>query len=65
MDTLLLLWAALGGFVWVGLAILVGWVADKRGYTGLWWFLLALIISPFVAGLLLVAIMPRDPRAGR
>jgi hypothetical protein len=39
----------------------VGVVASKRGRTGVRWFLLALAISPLIAGILLLA-LPRVPR---
>lgn len=46
---------------WIGCIFLVGWVADQRGQSGLGWFLLALLTSPIVAGLLLVLLTPRGP----
>jgi hypothetical protein len=49
---------------WVPLSVLVGWVADRRGYSGPGWFALGLLLSPFLAGLLLICVMPRRPHAG-
>jgi hypothetical protein len=43
--------------VWVIFALLVGGAAHERGRCGLCWLLLALVISPLIAGLI-VAIMP-------
>jgi membrane protein DedA with SNARE-associated domain len=51
----------LGGFLWVGLVMLVGWVAAKRGQSGFVWSLVALLITPFVAGVILVLVTPRWP----
>ena len=47
-------WALL----WFGLAIVVGVAANTRGRDGVGWFLLAVIISPLFAGLLVLA-LPR------
>ena len=49
-------------FFWFGFAIIVGVAANTRGRSGFGWFLLALIISPLLAGLLVLA-MPHK-RAG-
>jgi hypothetical protein len=46
-------------FVWLGLAIVVGIVAAHRGRNGAGWLLLAVVISPLIAGLL-VLVLP-DP----
>jgi hypothetical protein len=43
---------------WIGLAIIVGVAADTRARNGAGWFLLAILISPLLAGLLLLA-LPR------
>lgn len=43
---------------WLVLAIIVGVAANTRGRSGFGWFLLAAIISPLIAGLLLLA-LPR------
>ncbi len=51
----------LGGVLWVGLVMLVGWVAGKRGQSAFVWSVLALLITPFVAGVVLVLVTPRPP----
>ena len=43
---------------WLGLAIVVGVAGDTRGRNGFGWFILAIVISPLLAGLLLIA-LPR------
>jgi len=43
--------------LWLALAWVVGFVANRRGRDGINWFLFATIISPLVAGLLLWAIL--------
>ena len=53
----LLVW----GLVYLGLAMLVGRVALRRGQNGAGWFVLALVTSPLVAGLLLVLLTPPRP----
>ena len=45
-------------FFWVCFAIIVGVAANTRGRSGLGWFLLAVIISPLLAGLFVLA-LPR------
>jgi hypothetical protein len=48
---------------WFGLAIIVGVAANTRGRNGIGWFLLGMfVISPLLAGLLLLA-LPRKMRA--
>lgn len=42
--------------LWIALAIVVGVAANTRGRSGGGWFLLALIISPLVAGLPVLAL---------
>jgi hypothetical protein len=42
--------------LWVGLAIVVGVAARNRGRRGGGWFLLAVLISPLIAGLLVLAL---------
>jgi hypothetical protein len=52
---------------WIGFAVVVGVAANNRGRNGVGWGLLALIISPILAGLLLLALprpTPADPLAG-
>ena len=41
---------------WFGLAIVVGVAAGSRGRSGFAWFLLAVLISPVIAGLLVIAL---------
>jgi hypothetical protein len=48
--------------VWVGLALATGAAAKSRGRDATGWFLLALIVSPVIALILLMAFQPR--RAG-
>ncbi len=43
-------------FLWLGLAIIVGVAANTRGRDGFGWFALAVIISPLLAGLLVLAL---------
>lgn len=40
--------------IWVVLAVVVGVAAHERGRSGFSWFLVAVIISPLIAGILLV-----------
>jgi len=49
--------------VWLVLAVVVGLAARSRGHSGVAWFLLALIISPLLGTLLVIA-LPRLPRSG-
>lgn len=42
-------------FLWLGLAIIIGVAADRRGRSGFGWFFLAVVLSPLLAGLLLLA----------
>ena len=46
---------------WLGLAILVGKFATDRGQNGAGWFLLALLTSPLIAGILLILLTPPRP----
>lgn len=48
-----------GGVLWVGLAIGIGLVAERRGGNGLLWFALAVFLSPLIALILLLIITPR------
>jgi hypothetical protein len=43
-------------FFWLVLAIIVGVAAGSRGRNGLGWFLLAMVLSPLLAGLLVLAL---------
>jgi hypothetical protein len=45
-------------FIYFALAVIVGVAANTRGRSGLGWFMLALIISPLISGLLVLA-LPR------
>jgi len=51
--------------LWIGLAIIVGVGANTRGRNGLGWGLLAGLISPLLAGLLLLALPRLDPSRKR
>src|SRR3990172_7856940 len=44
--------------LWIGLAIVVGVAANTRGRIGLGWFGLAILLSPLLAGLLMLALPP-------
>jgi hypothetical protein len=48
--------------LWLVLAVIVGVGANTRGRSGPGWFLLAVVISPLLAGLL-VLVLPRGDRA--
>jgi hypothetical protein len=49
----------LGGLViWVGGAILTGWVAVQNHRSGAVWFVVALVVSPLLA-LLALAVIPQ------
>lgn len=43
--------------LWVGFAFVVGGVASARGRSSFGWFLLAVLLSPLISGLIL-AILP-------
>lgn len=43
-------------FFWLGLSLIIGIGAGSLGRAGLGWFFLAVLISPLLAGLLLLAI---------
>ena len=45
-------------FFWLALAVIVGVAANTRGRSSAVWVLLAIVISPLIAGLLLLA-LPR------
>ena len=45
-------------FIYLMLCVVVGVAANTRGRSGLGWFVLALVISPLVSGLLVLA-LPR------
>lgn len=42
--------------VWLFLAIVVGIIAGSRNRSGFGWFLIALLISPLIAGILVLAL---------
>jgi hypothetical protein len=47
---------------WIGFAVVVGVAANNRGRNGAGWGMLAIVISPLLAGLLLLAMpRPHDP----
>ncbi|MGH7324114.1 MAG: hypothetical protein ACREJ9_05635 [Candidatus Rokuibacteriota bacterium] len=56
MANPILLGVMLGVVVWIGAAILTGWVAVQNNRSGAGWFFNALIFSPPVALLALAAI---------
>ncbi|RUX23781.1 hypothetical protein EOA13_33035 [Mesorhizobium sp. M7A.F.Ca.US.011.01.1.1] len=41
---------------WLGFSAIVGVAAAKRNRSGVGWFILALVISPLLAGLLVIAL---------
>jgi len=49
-------------FFWLALAVIVGVTANTRGREAVLWFFLAAIISPLIAGLLLL-VLPRKDNA--
>ena len=49
-------------FAWFGLTVWVGLTADRRGYSGLLWYGLGVLLSPIVSLALLALITKRgDP----
>ncbi|WP_374120278.1 zinc ribbon domain-containing protein [Mesorhizobium onobrychidis] len=46
---------------WLGLSAIVGVAAGKRNRSTFGWFLLAILISPLLAGLLVLALGDRRP----
>lgn len=52
-------------FLWLALSAVVGVAANSHGRNGVGWFLLALVISPLIAGLLLLALPGKGRRLGR
>ncbi len=50
--------------VWIVLAVCVGIAATSRGRSGAGWFVLACILSPVIALLLLIAMQPRNGVSG-
>ncbi len=51
--------------IWLGLAIATGAAARWRGRDGFGWFLLAVIISPLLALILLIAFQPKRRGASK
>jgi hypothetical protein len=49
-------------FIYFALAVIVGVAANTRGRSGIGWFLLAILISPLISGLLVLA-LPRIERS--
>ena len=47
-------------FFWLGFSIGVGVAANTRDRSGVGWFLLALLISPLLAGFILLALPRRE-----
>jgi hypothetical protein len=59
----LLPFAIVTAVLWVGLAMLVGWGAERRGASGALWFAIALVTTPLIGALLLLAVTgARGPR---
>jgi hypothetical protein len=48
-----------GLVIWVGGAVLTGWVAMQNHRNGAVWFVIALLVSPFL-GLLALAVIPQE-----
>jgi len=46
---------------WLALSVVVGVAASSKGRSGVGWFLLAAIVSPLIAGLLILALPSRKP----
>jgi hypothetical protein len=42
--------------LWLALAIIVAILASKRGRSGILWFLISVVISPLIAGLLVLVL---------
>jgi uncharacterized membrane protein YhdT len=45
-------------FIWIIISWIVGAAANSRGRSAIAWFLLALVVSPIIAVLLLIAFAP-------
>lgn len=50
--------------VWLALAIVIGSIASGRGRSGFGWFLLALLVSPLLAAVLLLLVGPGKGTGG-
>jgi phosphoglycerol transferase MdoB-like AlkP superfamily enzyme len=65
MD-LFLPFVVVAGLLWFGLAMVVGWGAERRGANGALWFAIAVVTTPLIAALLLLAVTEaRGPRGYR
>jgi hypothetical protein len=51
------------GIIWLVLTFVIGVAAERRGRSGFGWFLLALFLSPLIAGILLAAFPDKNLRA--
>ena len=51
--------ALAAGLLWVGAAVAVGLLGERRGSSGLLWFALAIFTTPVVALILLLILTPR------
>ncbi len=51
------------GIIWFVLAFVIGVAAERRGRSGFGWFLLALLLSPLIAGILLAVFPDKHLRA--
>lgn len=47
--------------LWIALSVLIGVLAGQRGREGVAWLLLALVISPLIAGVILLIVGPYKP----
>jgi hypothetical protein len=50
---------------WFALAVVVGIAASSRGRSGFGWFLLAVVISPLIAGILVLVLASRAAQTPR
>lgn len=50
-------------FIWVFFAVVIGYAAFRRGRSCFGWFLLGILISPLLAGFLLLALPNKTMRA--
>jgi ABC-type proline/glycine betaine transport system permease subunit len=55
----------LGSVAWVGIAIGIGLLAERRGSSGLIWFALSIFTTPILALLLLLVVTPQGGQSGR
>ena len=42
--------------IWLGLAVAVGFLAHRYGRSGIVWVFIAAVVSPLIAGILLLAV---------